>query len=262
MQEGLRDVARALHCPQDCGVQPEDIIGQFFGLSGGPSVEPACASGRASADKMNELVISEDKGLSWGGRWELLAVFSVEVRPGWHSFRVFAISVSCASAIPPQDGFPGIDHESEHVFGVGDDGISWGDVGYVRERWVMVFTVVGVRAGWSTIAGAEASSVGIVITGVGTNIIGIEGMVITVDVVVVRGGGSAQVRSRRVVGRTGIERGFPSCRLSHPFGPDLDAFCLGTTRASRKFLLDVVDKVVQVLPLRVGSSGNPRIWVG
>ena len=211
---------------------------------------------------MNELVISEDKGLSWGGRWELMSVFSVEVRPGWHGFRMFAISVSCSSAITPQDGFPGVDHEIEHVFGVGDYGISWGDVGYVRERWDAVFTVIGVRAGGSTIAGAEASSVGIVLTGVGANFIGIEGVVITVDVSVVGCGGGAQVRGRRVVGRPGIERGFPSCRLSHPFGPDLDAFRLGTTRASRQFLIDVVDKVVQVLPLRVGSSGNPRIWVG
>ena len=262
MQEGLGDVARALHCPKDSGVQPEDIIGQFFGLTGGPSVKSARPSGRASADKMNELVVGEDKRLSWGGRGELLTVFSVEVRPGRHSFRVLAISVSCASAIPPQDGFPGIDHELEHVFGVGDDGICWGGVGYVRERWVMVVTVVGVGARWSTVAGAEASSVGIVIAGVGTNVIGIKGVVITVNVGVVRGGGSAQVSSRRVVGSTGVERGFASCGLAHPIGPDLDAFCLGTTGASRKFLLDVVDEVVQVLPLRGGSSGSPRIWVG
>ena len=262
MQEGLGDVARALHSPKDSGVQPEDIVGQFFGLSGGPSVEPARASGRASADEMNELVISEDKGLGWGGRGELLAVFSVEVRPGRHSFRVLAISVSCASAIPPQDGFPGVDHELEHVFGVGDDGIGWGGVGYVRERWVVGVTVVGVGTGCSSFAGAEASSEGIVVAGFGANVIWIKGVMIAVNVGVVRGGGRTQVSSRRVVGRSGVERGFTSCGLAHPIGPDLDAFCLGTTGASRKFLLDVVDEVVQVLPLRGGSSGSPRIWVG
>ena len=262
MQEGLRDVARALHCPKDSGVQPEDIIGQFFSLTGGPSVESARPSGRASADKMNELVVSEDKGLSWGGRGELLAVFSVEVRPGRHSFRVLAISMSRARSIPPQDGFPGINHELEHVFGVGDDGISWGDVGNMCNRRVVVVPVVGVGAGWSTFAGAEASSVGFVITGVGTDVMRIKGVLIAVNVGVVGGGGGAQVSRGRVVGCTGVERGLTSCGLAHPIGPDLDAFCLGTTGASRQLLLDVMDEVVQMLPTRGGSSDSPHIWVG
>ena len=121
--------------------------------------------------------------------------------------------------------------------------------------------VVGIRARWSAFAGAEASSVGIVVADVSTNVVGVEGVVITVDVSVVRVGGGAQVSSRGVVGCTGVERSFASCGLTHPVGPDLDALCLGTTGASRKFLVDVVDEAVQVLPLRGGRSGCPRIWV-
>ena len=147
MQEGLRDVARALHGPKDSGVQPEDIIGQFFSLTGGPSVKSARPSGRASADKMNELVVSEDEGLSWGGRGELLAVFSVEVRPGRHSFRVLAISVSHSRSITPKDGLPGVHHEFKHVLGVGNDGICWGGVWDMCDRGFVVVPVLSVGAG-------------------------------------------------------------------------------------------------------------------
>ena len=55
MQEGLGDVSSALHGPKDLGVKPQDVVRQFLSLSGRPTIEPACASGRTGANKMNEL---------------------------------------------------------------------------------------------------------------------------------------------------------------------------------------------------------------
>ena len=196
MQEGLRDVTSALHGPKDCGVQPQDVVRQFLSFSGRPSIEPAGASGRTGANKMNELVVGEDKRLGWRRRGELLAIFVVEVRPGWHSLCVLPVTVAHTCAVPSKDGFPGVNHELEHVFSVGNDGVCRGDIRDMRQRWAVVAAVVSVGLRWCAVAGAEAAGVGVVIAVVSAGAVKVKGKVVAMNVGVVWCAGRAQVGRR------------------------------------------------------------------